>query len=61
MAIMIGDSVLDPRQKTPARYGIVLEVIRNPACLMRTLVVAWHDPITVIEELPEIEFGALED
>lgn len=61
MAILIGDLLVDPREGSEKRLGTVIEVIRNPACLMRTLVIEWHDPIAVIEELPELEFGPLED
>lgn len=59
MAIQVGDQVRDPRFSDP-RTGEVIEVIRNPACLMRTLVIQWADDLTV-DELQEIEFGPLED
>ncbi len=61
MAIEVGDIVMDPRDAQSVRRGTVREVIRNPACLMRTLVVEWHDPIAITEELAELEFGPLED
>lgn len=61
MAINRGDMLVDPRAESRKRLGTVVEVIRNPACLMRTLVIEWHDSIAVLEEIPEIEFGPLED
>lgn len=60
MAIQEGEVVVDPRADGVGRLGMVLQVRRNPACLMRTLVVRWNDTF-VIEELEEIEFGPLED
>lgn len=60
MAIQEGEVVVDPRTDGVRRLGMVLRVRRNPACLMRTLVVRWNDTF-VIEELEEIEFGPLED
>lgn len=61
MAMMVGNRVIDPRNTTATRHGVIIEVIRNPACLMRTLVIAWEDPVPVLEEVPELEFGPLED
>lgn len=60
MAIHDGDWVFDPRLATSQREGRVLRVLRNPACLMRVLVVQWNDT-GLAEELEEIEFGPLED
>lgn len=60
MAIQEGDKVTDPRRAGPSRMGTVMQVRRNPACLMRTLVVRWYDDKS-IEELEEMEFGPLED
>lgn len=60
MAHTIGSRVTDPRtDDDPPREGTVLAVERNPACLMRTLVVQWDDG--EVEELEEIVFGPLED
>ncbi|NMP22593.1 hypothetical protein [Sulfobacillus harzensis] len=59
MAIKLGETVTDPRN--PARQGTVVRVHTNPACLMRSLEIQWHDPIPLIEELEELEFGPLED
>ncbi|MHB1505451.1 MAG: hypothetical protein ACYCO4_03160 [Sulfobacillus sp.] len=55
-----GDQVTDPRPgATWGRLGTVLEVTRNPACLMRTLTVSWLDGET--EDVEETLFGPLED
>lgn len=56
MAIKPGDRVRHPRD---SREGLVLRVLVNPACLMRTLVVRWQDG--TVEEVEELEFGPLED
>jgi hypothetical protein len=61
MAIQPGNRVFDPRMPDQQREGTVIDVRTNPACLMRTLVVHWHDDQEGIEELEEIEFGPLED
>ena len=60
MAIREGDEVVDPREASGIRRGTVMQVRVNPACLMRSLEILWHNDHT-IEELPEIEFGPLED
>ena len=60
MAIQEGDHVTDPRQPAVRRSGRVIRIRRNPACLMRAVVVKWDDTGTE-EELEEIEFGPLED
>ncbi len=60
MAIREGDIVSDPRTPGVLRPGHVIRVRRNPACLMRVLVVRWDDS-ELEEELEEIEFGPLED
>lgn len=60
MALYEGDSVIDPRITTGDRPGHIVRVRRNPACLMRVLVVQWHDT-GAEEELEEIEFGPLND
>ena len=58
--LTIGSDVLDPRPNAAAgRVGTVVEVVTNPACLMRTLVVRWQDGET--EEVEEIVFGPLDD
>lgn len=59
MAISAGTKVQDPRQNQQERTGKVILVRKNPACLMRTLVIQWNDKS--IEELEEIMFGPLED
>ncbi len=59
MSIRIGDQVTDPRQSCP-RTGEVIDVITNPACLMRTVVIEWADNHEM-DEMQEIEFGPLED
>lgn len=60
MAIEAGGRVSDPRQPDATiREGTVLTVERNPACLMRTVIVQWDDG--EVEELEEIAFGPLED
>ncbi len=61
MAIQPGNRVFDPRVPDQQREGTVINVRTNPACLMRTLVIQWHDNQEGIEELEEIEFGSLED
>lgn len=60
MAIREGDEVVDPREPSGGRRGTVIGVHTNPACLMRSLEIKWHNDYT-IEELEEIEFGPLED
>lgn len=60
MAIHEGDIVVDPRVDAIRREGRVIRIRRNPACLMRVVVVKWEDS-PVHEELEEIEFGPLED
>jgi len=60
MAILEGDMVTDPRTPGVYRPGRVIHVRRNPACLMRVLVIRWDD-CEPEEELEEIEFGPLED
>lgn len=60
MAIQAGDVVVDPRCAPKLRMGTVIGVKRNPACLMRSLVIRWNDDAS-IEELEEIEFGPLQD
>ncbi len=60
MAMKEGDRVTDPRRPDANRMGYVTHIFRNPACLMRTVVVKWDDG-TEDEELEEIEFGPLED
>jgi hypothetical protein len=60
VAIEVGSSVHDPRPEAPSeRKGLVVEVRRNPACQLRSLVVLWSDGEE--EELLETEFGPLED
>lgn len=61
MAIQAGERVRDPRAAEGAkpREGLVLTVERNPACLLRTVVVRWDDG--EVEELAETEFGPLGD
>ncbi len=61
MAIRAGSMVFDPRLPDQSRTGTVIRVRTNPACLMRSLVVQWHDDVNRLEELEEIEFGPLED
>lgn len=61
MAIWPGNKVFDPRLAGQQREGTVINVRTNPACLMRTLVIQWHDSRDSVEELEEIEFGPLED
>lgn len=56
MRFQPGDVVNHP---TDTRSGVVLDIRRNPACLMRHLVILWDDGSE--EELEEIEFGPLED
>lgn len=56
MALQPGDSVRRPENGEP---GIVLEVITNPACLMRVLRVRWQSG--EIEEREELDFGPLRD
>ena len=56
MSIQIGDRVTHP---VDGKSGTVEDVKRNPACLMRHLVIAWDDGTE--EELEELEFGPLED
>ncbi|QSO48983.1 hypothetical protein [Alicyclobacillus mengziensis] len=56
MRFHVGDVVNHPTDK---RSGVVLDIRRNPACLMRHLVILWDDGSE--EELEEIEFGPLED
>lgn len=60
MAIQEGDEVIDPRRVGPVRTGKVIRVRQNPVCLMRAVVIRWHDDES-IEELEEREFGPLED
>lgn len=60
MAILEGDMVTDPRTPGIHRPGRVIRVRRNPACLMRVLVVRWDDS-ELEEELEETEFGPLDD
>lgn len=60
MAIQEGEQVIDPRRPMARRVGRVIRIRRNPACLMRAVVVQWEDTGTE-EELEEIEFGPLED
>ncbi len=56
----IGDEVSDPRPGVSrGRLGTVLEIQRNPACLMRTLIVRWAGG--ELEEVEETLFGPLED
>lgn len=58
--LTVGTEVRDPRPgASGGRVGTVVEVVTNPACLMRTVVVSWDDG--EIEELEEILFGPLED
>lgn len=58
--LTVGTEVRDPRSDAPAgRLGTVVEVLTNPACLMRTLVVVWQDGES--EEVEEILFGPLDD
>lgn len=59
MAISRGTMLFDPRIPEKNRWGTVIDVLTNPACLMRTLVIEWPDG--EVEELEEIEFGPLED
>jgi hypothetical protein len=53
--IAVGDTVRHPDD---GRKGVVLDVITNPACLMRYLVVRWENGET--EELEEWRFGQLD-
>ncbi len=52
----IGDVVTHPQT---GEQGEVREVVTNPACLLRTLVIAWQSG--GVEEMDELEFGPLED
>ncbi len=55
-----GDTVRDPRPGVqPGREGEVIQVLTNPACLMRTVAVAWSDGES--EEVEETLFGPLND
>ncbi len=58
--LSVGDQVTDPRPgASQGRVGTVLEVTRNPACLMRTLTVSWPDG--EMEDVEETLFGPLDD
>lgn len=61
LAILEGDTVMDPREPHKGRKGLVIGVRRNPACLMRTLRIRWENAPDILEELEEVEFGPLED
>lgn len=61
MAILVGDSVTDPRCPDRMRKGRVIQVHTNTMCLMRSLEVRWDDDRDHTEEIDEIEFGLLED
>lgn len=52
----IGDQVTHPEN---GEQGTVIEILSNPACLIRTLVITWNTGET--EELSELEFGPLDD
>lgn len=52
----IGDQVTHPESR---KQGRIIEILKNPACLLRTLVITWETGET--EELSELEFGPLDD
>lgn len=52
----IGDVVTHPET---GEQGEVQEILTNPACLLRTLVISWQSG--EMEEMDELEFGPLED
>jgi hypothetical protein len=56
MRFEVGDEVSHP---VDGKSGVIRDIVRNPACLMRHLVIVWEDGSE--EELEEIEFGPLED
>lgn len=56
MHTRIGDQVTHPQN---GQIGEVIDILTNPACLMRTLVIHWVSGDT--EELAELEFGPLDD
>lgn len=52
----IGEQVTHPES---GEQGKVVDILSNPACLLRTLVITWEAGET--EELSELEFGPLDD
>ena len=56
MHARIGDRVTHPQE---GNLGIVVDILTNPVCLLRTLVIQWDS--REIEEWDEIEFGSLDD
>lgn len=56
MSFNIGDRVQHPDD---GRYGTIIEIDDNPACMMRVMIVRWDDGN--IEEHEELEFGPLSD
>lgn len=56
MHARIGDKVSHPES---GESGSVIDILTNPACLLRTLVITWDSGET--EEISELEFGPLED
>lgn len=56
MRAKIGDVVTHPET---AEQGEVRDILTNPACLIRTLVITWQSGES--EEMSELEFGPLED
>lgn len=52
----IGDHVTHPES---GQHGEVIDILTNPACLLRTLVITWEHGET--DELSELEFGPLDD
>lgn len=56
MHAQIGDAVTHPDN---GEQGEVIDILTNPACLLRTLVVTWKNGET--EEISELEFGPLDD
>lgn len=56
MRLKIGDEVEHPMTQ---QKGSIFDILTNPACLIRTLVIRWKDG--TVEEVEELEFGPLED
>jgi len=57
MRVREGDAIVHP---DTGRQGLLLQIQRNPACLMRYFVIQWVDDGTV-EELEEWTFGPIDD
>lgn len=55
MAYSIGDTVNHPGD---GRSGVIEEIITNPACLLRQLVIRFEDG--QVEEMEELDFGPLD-